>query len=314
MNQTRTSLVILALVGLCALPRLPGQESRPNPAEATTRPVTAADREAARKLLDRAIASQLGGLERGSVTSFQGEFDFRFFREEGNLVGSYGQAWSFDSQKRFHFRRTLTTDLSRKVVTLVCNGRDEIFGVDAKGRTIAKNRAEDEGDRDAIRTEKRSARRLYELFVLSELDVDPESLELVSAGEMLKLAIGANSDFAQEVKVVTLRTRGGKKVKLWFHDGKKSCDLVQAEVSDPNDPRVEKAPDGSELVVPEVFQMLGHWPIKLPDGEHAIRFPLRMRYLIGKTPVIEITCDYPQDIRLNSIDAKLRHKLFEPEE
>lgn len=319
--ERSSAFIAFLLVGLAVLlgetRPLVAQTSRPTSAPAVEAPSSKADpanREAARKLLDRAIASQLGGLERGSIRSFQGEFQFELHREKDQLVGNYDQAWCFDPKGRFDFRRTLTTDYSKKVVTLVCNGKGEIFGLDARGRTIAKNQADDEQDRDNIATERRSALRLYELFFLNELDVDEDSLELVAAQEKISLEIGANSKFEREVAVIALRSKSGKQLKLWLADDGKVCDVVQAEVFDSKDPRMEKVGPDEERPAAETFQMLMHWKIALPDDKGTIRFPLRMRYLVGQKPVIQITCDLPGKIRFNSIDEKQRKKLFDFQE
>ncbi len=279
-------------------------------ASTTSRPTTDPTHNEARKLLQKAISWQVGKLPRGSVTSFDGEFEFLVNtpatekKAAQRVEGKYLQKWAFRTdrgKRQFAYRRTIDTDLSDWRSTLVSDFDDRIFGFDGK-RPISVS---DKKDRKRIVEEKRAAKRLFQLLFLNEMRPIDGTFRIINRNVKCRVLIGnpkrvtMGSDSAT---IIAFENLGGQKLKLWINTAKNAKpEVMKAEVIDPAIPFFEKNTQGKPRQVPEKFELAVYAKSQLPTGE-AIRFPTRMRYSIGKREVMVITVPNSMSkIRINGI-------------
>ncbi len=321
----------LILLILAAAP-LMAQESRPttrprtqSSAPTLRRPQSAphASQEEARRLLYNAIRLQAGLLPRGTVKNFEGHFKFEVQipktadKPARRVEGQYHQYWAFrkrDGRTRFAYRRSIEADLSDWQSTLVSDFDDEIFGVDGK-RPIAVRGAEYAEDRRRIREEKRAARRLFSLLFLNELNPIDSTLRIEARNVPCPIKIGNVSRRirmgSRSATIVSFRNREGQQIKLWIDTAEGATpEVMKAEVLDPRAPLYAEDSRGRKRRVPEVFELGYYTDISLPTKER-IRFPLRVRYSVGKKEAMTITVHDPRRIKINGL--KNLSRLFEAE-
>ncbi len=263
----------------------------------------------ARAIICQVIAAQQGTDGALALSSFTGRFCFRVFEYEkdGKLKasrpGTIEQSWArvaTGKTTKTAYRRTLTTDNSR-AVTLLLDFENHAWKIpqDEDVPPILLRRKEHKKDRENLKSEARRIDRLLDSFVLASAD-DLKDLRLLAQGEPVEFVISRETFKFPKTDRVGFTDDDGSKVEWWVD--RTTHRVVKS--------RLTSSDDKAKKVV-GVFHMGYHIPVQVADGKRRLEVPHWITYLENDRPMLEIITSRKGAIRINTLGAIERKKLFQ---